>query len=148
MLSNFGPTYKEALDYLIWFIYQQVDIETETAEITRAFHEGVFEEKDPSEEILRPQSSIVKIKPICCTMEEAIEFVCSHSKLSTSDLSSSSRKKNLVDARSVLALLVQRSENLNFSQLSMILDRDASSVSRLASKADSREDLRELVKAF
>ena len=148
VLSNFGSTYKEALDYLIWFIAQQVDIETETAEITKAFHEGVFEEKDPLEEILRPQLSSFKNKLIDCTMAEAVEFICSHWNLSHFELSSTSRKKHLVDARASLALIVQRSENLNFENLSLILQRDSSSISRLASKAYLREDLRQIANDF
>ena len=50
--------------------------------------------------------------------------------------------------RERLALIIQRSEKLNFENLSLILNRDSSSISRLASKANYREDLRQLVTTF
>jgi putative transposase len=148
VLSNFGPTYKESLDYMTWFIYQQIDIEAEAAEIKNAFHIGIFEEKDPSEQIERPQSSPFKDLLTTCMLDKAVDFVCSHYNLSSSDLSSSSRKSQLVEARACLALIVQKSKNLNFSELGRLLARDPSSISRLASKANSREDLRQLANTF
>lgn len=155
VLSNFGRTNnKEAINSLINFIYEKVDIESEFTEIMQAFKEGVFEDKEDNndnlEQVIKQPSALAIKQPVNfdCSLNDAIDFVCSHYRLSPLDLVSSSRKKGFVEARAILALIARKSASWNFEDLAIFLDRDSSSISRLASKAYSRKDLHQIADMF
>lgn len=153
VLTNFGRmNNKEAMNSLINFIHEKVDIESEFAEIMQAFKEGVFENKEVGnlDQVIKQPLALAIKKSVNFdySLNDAIDFVCSHCRLSPLDLVSSSRQKSFVEARAILALIARKSTSWNFEDLAILLDRDSSSISRLASKAYNRKDLHQIADMF
>ena len=78
-----------------------------------------------------------------CGMElkQLIQKVCEGLEINIEELASPSREKKLVDIRSVMALIVRSDSGLHITELARLVDRDSSSVSRLAQRAAKNEDL-------
>ena len=150
VLSAFGKTIEQALHEFQSYMNSQIDIEEESATIVKAFAVGAFGSDDLLDQAIKQNvlSLSERSSSLNCSIELAIDSVCIRCNITQSELTSPSRKKELVEARAVLAFIAQKAANWNFEDLALVLGRDASSISRLAAKANSRTDLRHLANSL
>ncbi len=71
------------------------------------------------------------------SIDEIVEFVCCHMNVSVESLKSDSRESRLVQARVVISALTKKMGAANFTDLGIKINRNPSSLSRLAKKMES-----------
>jgi hypothetical protein len=99
------------------FIYQKTNFEHDWTEIMKAFSKGAFGGDNLLGQIQTKKQSNAPYLTHTHTLEFAIDFVCNHCRISRDELSNPSRKKELVNARALLALIAHKAKNWNFEDL-------------------------------
>ena len=138
ILQKFGTTDLEARQSLIRYTSQIADAELDISNIHESNQIGVF---GSEKYIMRitdfdKDLAVTKIQFIDLVRAAQVEFGNSFN-----EISSSSREKRLVDIRSILALAIQEMPGLYLQQLADYLNRDSSSICRLAKRAKRSQDL-------
>ena len=106
--------------------------------IIEAFRSGVYGSDDFIQEIAPMNKEKIQLPKTVLPLDEALTHICHQFQVCLKDLSSDSKQKNLVDARSALALaLIGRigQQEWNLQDVATLLNKNHGSISRLASKA-------------
>ncbi len=143
VLSRFAATRNEATQNFIEFIQSKAEIKIDTLNIIKAFRTGVY----GSEEFINDTSPMfekttTQTVPKVIPLEDALVHVCNKFQVNLKDLCSSNKHKNIVDARSTLALLARIGrQKWNLQDVATLLNKNHGSISRLASRAKEESAL-------
>ncbi len=141
VLANFGTSNKSARQSLIEYTARKCDAEFDTSLVQKAMQLGAFGTEEFVDEVMDAPSQ----RTVQPTIELSLlmDVACKKYNFSYLELASSSRKKDLVDARAVLALAVRQNPHLSLRELANKMERNHSSVSRLAQRAQESRVLSE-----
>lgn len=143
ILSRFAASRNEAKYHFAEYIQQENDVQIDSTEIITAFKKGIF----GSEEFVKDSTPLCEkgkqeqsLKAI--TLDGALEHVCNKFQIDLELLCSQNKSKDLVDARSILALLARiGKQSWNLQDVAKLLNKNHGSISRLASRAKLDDDL-------
>lgn len=138
VLRKFADTYSKARQEFILHTSKKMDAELDVSLVHESNQIGVFGSDDFTKEVtsLALEHQKTKIK-----LDDLMLLAATELKFSIEEIVSASREKRLVDARSILALAVQRIPELYLNELVHYLKRDSSTLSRLAKRAMRSADL-------
>ena len=147
VLSYFGKNRLEALDNMASHIEEKIDANLDSKDIQKAFRIGVYGSEE-FEEIYadNDEENIVEkeIEQKQVTVGQLVDEVCSRCKVNLDELRSSDKRRELVNARKVLARSAQLIGGLNLRDVCELLDKHHGSVSRLAVSGRMKEELNNL----
>ncbi len=143
ILSRFGDFPSEALNKFAQFIKPLPEVTKDAKEILKSINVGIYGSNDFIKEtspILLKTSQVFTAGVL--PLETAVNNVCSRFQVNINDLSSSSKLKHIVNARSVLALIGRiGKQNWNLQDVAALLNKNSGTLSRLASRAKAKPDL-------
>ena len=105
-------------------------------EFIRKFREEVDEQDNP----LSLQSDELSI-----LLDEILDVSCDHLSISLKDVCSDKRSKQVIQVRSLMALLTKRLVKQSLSALGRKISKDPTSLARLARKAEQNVDICNMV---
>jgi chromosomal replication initiation ATPase DnaA len=138
VLSRFGENPLEALNRFVEFIQNHSEVKIDAKEIFESINLGIY----GSNNFIKATTSVLPIPHQLVagilSLESAVNHICAKFQVNMQDLSSSSKLKHIVNARSVLALLGRvGQQNWNLQDVARLLNKNPGSISRLASRAES-----------
>lgn len=144
VLSRFADSRIEAILRLKEFTLSQLETKMEAKEISKVFSQGIYGSSDFIKEItpslICMQTEKKEKKAI--SLGEAVDHVCLKFSLDLNALSNSNKHKNIVDARSALALLARiGQQDWNLQDIALLLNKNHGSISRLVSRAKNEPEL-------
>lgn len=143
VLSNLSNERLEAIKQYNEFIYAGIGVDPEV-DFQMGNQSGILGDDSFIKKVLKEADS-KKHEGHKLTVSELIKELCSRYNLSSHELASSSKLRELSHVRGMLAFLVRRSTNLTLVDLAKILNRDAAGLSHLAIRFEKRcKDSKEL----
>ena len=144
ILRRFGVSREIAIQQLIDFTNWKIDGASDVELISKAFRKGVFGCEEFYTEMSIGQESLLKNPEIDVALEDVLTNVCNKFQVSLEDLQSSSKEKNIVAARSTLAIITRKTKKWPLEDLARLLNKNSGTISRLASKAKQQFDSGEI----
>lgn len=142
ILSRFGVA-EEAISNFKDFIelnkYAQMDLE----EISKAHYRGAYGSTEFIKSMI-PETAVKQFKKEKIPLEDVLEKVCEKLQVTKEELASQSKNSRIVDARSVIAYMGRSMELFSISSVAKALGKNDGTLSRLASRANQRSDLKQL----
>jgi putative transposase len=149
ILSYFGPTRSTALANLAEFTTDQINLIEELKEIELASRTGVYGSEEFKRAFVTITNTNKKFECSAKDNEHAIKIlmnlVCARLKVTTEQLISEEKERNIVNARAVLAKIAQIQHGLNLSDISRALNKHPGTISRLAKHAAKDPELYRIV---
>jgi len=142
ILSRFGILEKDAICNFREFIDHNKQAQVDAEEIFKAHRRGAY----GSMEFIRgvvPEMIVNKTKEASITLEIALIKACEKFQVTKEELMSESKGARVVDARSFLAYLGRISGSFSIRAVAKTLGKNEGTISRLASRAEQRNDLKE-----
>lgn len=137
ILKKFGTTHYEARQAFAKYTLKSTEAQFDIEIIRESNQIGIFGSEEFTKEINRAVvSSASKIQFIDLIIAMQAEF-----HFEPDELSSKSKEKHLVDMRSIIALAVQKVPGLYLQELGKHLNRDSSTLCRLARRGKESEEL-------
>jgi|SRR3984957_15329374 len=75
------------------------------------------------------------------SLNDAVLHICDHFQVTKKDLTSQSKSKHIVDARSVLAFITRQAKKWPLEDLAVLLNKNSGTISRLATRAEQQPEL-------
>jgi len=142
ILSRFGFNQDEAIRNFSDFIDHRACAQVDLDEIIKAHRRGAY---GSLEFVKEACARIDKKKNIeIITFEQALKWTCDKFQVTQDDLKSKSRNSRFIDARSLLAYMGRSYGFFTLRTLAMAFNKHEGTLSRLASRAEKREDLKEM----
>lgn len=129
----------EARHSIVEYTSQKHEAELDLAIVRESNQIGILGSDVFLEEMLK--GSPKRIKECGMELKVFIGKVCEGFDIDFEALVSLSREKKLVDIRSIIALIVRNDESFQIAELARLIDRDSSTVTRLAQRAARSESL-------
>ena len=150
VLSKFGEYRKEAIHRFVEFIHQKIDAEVDINDIFKASRIGVYGSKEFENIYLEEGTNFDTGKNVKLDMslEDAICNICKHFNVCKEDLSSPSKNKKVVNARSALALIGRLAESLTLEDIASAIGKNHGTISRLATRAENHTELKIIAMAI
>lgn len=143
ILDSFGDSTEKLFHYINKTSDGAID---DLLEIRKSYRYGVYGDEEFLEDIraeLTEDESLdnLSVQKKSISLEEVIKAVCCHMDVSINTLQTDSRNRQLIKARTVLAILVKKLRIANFSSLGHKIGRDPTSLAKLAKKMESDPSL-------
>ena len=143
ILSNLSDERSEAIRQYNEFIYAGIEVDPEF-DFETGSQAGILGDDNFIKEVLKEVDS-KRCQEERVTVSELIKELCSRYKVSSHELASSSKLKELSHVRGMLASLVRGSPNLKLVDLGKTLNRDPAGLCHLAIRFEKRcNDRKEL----
>lgn len=133
LLKKFGSTKEESQKNYETYVLKGIGIKSQN--FINGHAQGILADTEFREDFLQ-KVAIPKGKEF--SLSDLIKMVCCHFQLSEKTLCASGKYRQESHARAVLALFVRDSEHLSIKQLSAILNRDISTLSKLACRLQTK----------
>lgn len=138
ILKKFGTTDLEARQAMVKHTSKTIDAELDVSIVRESTQIGILGSEEFAKEVgeFKNPSASIEIQFVDLIAAAEAEF-----QFKTSEITSDSREKRLVDIRSILALAVQQVPGLYLQELARYLNRDSSTLCRLVKRARQSHDL-------
>ena len=140
ILSRFGFNQEEAVSNFRDYVNRGTCAKIDLDEIVNAHRRGAY----GSIEFIEANTKEVGKKKGAISLNQVLEWTCAKLQVTEEDLKSETKKSQIVEARSLLAYMGRSLGLYTLRDLARTLNKHESTLSRLASKAEKRSDLKEL----
>lgn len=151
VLKMFAETNDAAILRLVEYTHDKSQTLFDLEHILKASKEGIFGAKKFVDDIKDRQLTLKSSLDDSIThnsLEDILSKVCSRFNLMKDELSNSSKLKSVVDARSILSLLVRKSKKWSLEELGNLLNKNSGTLSRLATRAENQPHLLAILNEF
>lgn len=139
VLGCFDSDRLQAVEKLRDFVDQDTDARADIEAILRATRQGAY----GSEEFVAKfhlKIDNTKVTATLC-LNSVLEALCTQHHLEFKDLVGNGKNSDIVDVRSILALIGKRAEGLSMAAVAKLLGKNEGTISRLATRAEKDPDL-------
>lgn len=147
VLSYFATTRMEAIVEMAIHIELKVDASVDADEIRKSFRKGAFGNEAFIETYALTQEFALDEpfqKDAPCRIDSLVNVICKHFAVTVDELCSSEKRRELVQARGVLARAAQIKKDLGLRMVCETLQKRHGTVSRLAAAVRKNEELERL----
>lgn len=147
VLQKFGLSDSQSRLNLTKYIDEKPDAELDAKIVRESYAIGAFGSAEFVEHNININNSTSSVTLFNGQMKDLIDAACSVYKVDPKHLASTNREKRLVDIRSILALAIPKTR-FSLADLAIELNRDSSTLSRLALRAANSSKLAEETEKF
>lgn len=137
VLYKLNSSVKEAIQSLEKFVLERI-CQTSTIDFESGRSYGILGEKEFVSEIIRSSEQVKHLKGPEIQLYELADIICRHYNLSVEALRLQTKNQKESKVRALLAFFVRKIDNLSLEKLAKLLDRDASSLSKLARRLENK----------
>jgi len=145
ILRRFGETRQAATQALVVYTHQKLEAESDLDIVLEGFRKGVLGSEDLHISERSIQNEDRPSLGLDLSLDETISHLCRHFEVTFEDLSGQSKSKHVVDARSVLAFLSRQTKAWSLEILSVALNKNSGTLSRLATRAEKMPELTSVI---
>jgi putative transposase len=146
VLSYFSTTRSIALAKFAEFMALKEDFTKDSEEIQKAVRSGIYGSEEFSKAFVTAMYSEKTTTNETCSIETLMKALCERFNITTKQLQSSEKTRQIVDARATFARTAQLLPGLSLGDISRILGKHHGTISRLSLKATKCPKLQAIAK--
>lgn len=140
VLSRFHDDPQVALERFVPFMNHTQEAISDLTGLTKAFRAGAYGTDEFMKNTL-PEVQIAQAPSYELSLKDTIQEICNRFQVTHYELSSTSKERRVVNARSILALLGRQVHSWKTGDVALALGKHDATVSRLASRAAQNPEL-------